>query len=496
MRIVGLPSLLSLSLACASNFALCGNAAAAEPAWQIRHVTVIPADTDEVLPDRSVLIRNGHIEAIVADDGRDSAKGVQVIDGRGKYLIPGLVDAHVHIANEGEIRGNADPVLSGLPLDDGHAYDLQILTTFLKAGVTAVANLGGSERSDDDLLWLRDEIVAGRLVGPTLIVGKRINGPHAEVSKDRHEVPASTQKRPTTAADGIAAVDAARTRGYDFIKPYQHLNRETYQAIVDEAHKVGFVTTGHLPELECDVCVDRDAAFAHSMDNIAHAEELGRYGLQSNLASADLESLAETVARQGMSVTPTLITQKTIVHMYVDRKVPSPPAGWLALVDPVTKRDWYGEGNRYLSQKFREQGGAELFPAIYDFSRVLTRELWKRGVPLTVGTDAPMPVLAFGVSVHQEMFELRQVGLPPIEVLRAASINAHRLFRNPHGTGAVRSGEVADLVLLEADPVSDIHNISRISGVFVRGRWMSMAEIDRLLNTSLRANVRLSERLK
>ena len=79
MRILGLPSLLSLSLAFASNFALCGNAAAAEPAWQIRHVTVIPADTDEVLPDRSVLIRNGHIEAIVADDGRDSAKGVQVI---------------------------------------------------------------------------------------------------------------------------------------------------------------------------------------------------------------------------------------------------------------------------------------------------------------------------------------------------------------------------------------------------------------------------------
>jgi imidazolonepropionase-like amidohydrolase len=102
-------------------------------------------------------------------------------------------------------------------------------------------------------------------------------------------------------------------------------------------------------------------------------------------------------------------------------------------------------------------------------------------VPLTVGTDAALPGLAFGVSVQQEMVELREIGLEPVEVLRAASINAHRLFDPRAGSGAVRVGERANLVLLEADPLADIQNISRIAGVFAQGRWLPMAEIDRKL---------------
>lgn len=453
--------------------------------WVITDVTVVPTDNDEVLPHRTVVIRDGRIEKITPYRAAAIARDAIVVDGRGKFLIPGLVDAHVHIATEGALRDSKDPAIAGLDLGQDHRYDKQVLLTFLKAGVTGAANLGGSPHSDDDLLWLRDEIAAQRILGPRLYVAKRINGPRAEVALKRTSpIPPSRIEAPTTAADGAAAVRNARQRGYDFIKPYQFLNRQTYQAIVDEAKRQGMLTTGHLPELGCEVCADRAFAFDHPMDNIAHIEELGRYGRESDLAPSDIDALADLVASRKVAVTPTLITLETILHMYVNREVAPTPGAWSALVDPVTRLDWAPGNNRYLTQAFRDQDGASTFSAGYDFARVLTRELWKRGVPLTVGTDASLPGLVFGVSVHQEMIELREVGLSPIEVLRAATVNAHRLFDRAGSTGAVRAGERADLVLLDADPLADIQNISKIAGVFVQGRWVSSADIDAMLAES------------
>ncbi|MGH8079344.1 MAG: amidohydrolase family protein, partial [Lysobacter sp.] len=313
--------------------------------------------------------------------------------------------------------------------------------------------------------------------------GKLINGPRAAVATPPDpSAPASKPESPSTAADGIEAVRRARQRGYDFIKPYQFLNRETYQAVVDEAKRQGFVTTGHLPELGCPSCADRAFVFAHPMNNIAHSEELARFArIEHDLAPTDIPALAQAVSDSGMSVTPTLVTLKTIVQMYMYRAVPAVPGDWMGTVDPVTRRDWGEPANRYLSQAFRDQEGADTFPAGYDFARVLTRELWKRKVPLTVGTDAALPGLAFGVSVPQEMIELRGLGLKPIEVLRAASINAHRLFDPQAGSGALREGERANLVLLDADPLADIQNVSKVAGVFAQGRWLSAAQIERKL---------------
>ncbi|HEX2101591.1 MAG TPA: amidohydrolase family protein [Candidatus Synoicihabitans sp.] len=449
--------------------------------WEIRDVTIIPADNDDVLPHRTVIVENGRIARIEPYDAAAATAGAEVIDGSGKFLIPGLVDAHVHIATECSIRDSPDPVIAHLDLGTQHSYHRHVLMTFLKAGVTSVANLGGSARQDESLLWLRDEITAGRMLGPQLYVGKRINGPFTEVMSGRLAPVPSRIEAPTTAADGAAAVRQARQRGYDFIKPYQFLNRTTYQAIVEESQRQGMITTGHLPELGCERCADRAFAFEHPMSNIAHIEELARYARTSDFAPGDIDALADLVAAKGVAVTPTLITLKTIVHMYVERAVPPLPEGWLALVDPVTRAGWSADKNRYLSHSFRDQEGASTFPAGYDFSRLLTRALWKRGVQLTVGTDASLPGLSYGVSVHQEMIELRAIGLTALEVLRAATVNAHALFDRSGGSGAVRIGERADLVLLNADPTADIRNVAQVEGIFVQGRWLSAAAIDAML---------------
>jgi imidazolonepropionase-like amidohydrolase len=452
---------------------------AAPRAVIVDDVTVIATDDGTVLPHRTVLIRDGRIAKIVEHGSKLRVRGAEIVPGNGRWLVPGFVDTHVHITTEGAIRASKDAAIAGLDLGDDRAYERHVMLTFLRAGVTGVANLGGGVRGDESLLRLRDDIAAGRIAGPRLFVGKRINGPRAAVGKIPPDpAPVSTPDAPTTAADGIAAVRAAKAKGYDFIKPYQFLNRETYRAVVDEARTLGLRTTGHLPELGCGTCADRAFAFEHPLDNIAHAEELARYGRETNLAPADATALADLVAQRGIAVTPTLATLKTIVRMYVERAVPPVPAPWLDLVDPVTRRDWSPPANRYLSEAFRAQEGADMFSAGYDFARVLTRELWKRGVRLTVGTDAALPGLPFGVSVQQEMIELREIGLTPVEVLRAASINANALFAPREGGGAVREGQRADLVLLDADPLADIHNVAKIAGVFAHGRWLSIGEID------------------
>jgi len=490
-------AILGVWMAAVAAPAAAGPGAETTARWVVRDVTVIPADTGEALPHRTVLIRDGRIVRILEAGAAPRPQDGQVVDGRGKYLVPGFVDAHLHLANEGAIRASKDPVLAGLPLGPDHRYDRRVLLTLLRAGVTGAANLGGGAASDEHLLRLRDQIAAGRMPGPTLYVGKRINGPRAAVAaKPEGAAPASSVDAPTTAADGIAAVRRARERGYDFIKPYQFLNRQTYRAVVEEARRQRLITTGHLPELGCADCADRAFAFAHPLDNIAHSEELARYArVGSGLAPADVDALAQAVAASGASVTPTLITLKTIVAMYVQREVPAVPGDWAQRVDPVTRREWVPPANRYLSQAFRAQDGADAFSAGYDFARVLTRALWKRGVPLTVGTDAALPGLAFGVSVRQEMIELREIGLSPVEVLRAASINAHRLFDPAGGRGAVREGERADLVLLDADPLADIHNVAKIAGVFVRGQWWPIARIDALLAQDADFERELAERL-
>lgn len=477
------------------------SAAAASPRVEpppllITNVTVIPLDTDEVLRGRDVLIRDGRIISIVAT--RPSrVRGTEVVDGSGKFLLPGFVDSHVHIATEGAIRGSKDAAVAALELPGDHAYNKLVLLSFLRAGITAAANLGGSVASDEDLLWLRDEVSAGRISGPRLFVGKRINGPRAEVVPGAGAaVPASSVSAPTSAADGAAAVQAARQRGYDFIKPYQFLNRQTYAAVVDEARRLGLPTSGHLPELGCASCADRAFAFEHALDNIAHAEELGRYGAESDFAPADITALAELVAQRRVTVTPTLITLKTILYMYTQREVPAVAAPWDAWVDAVTRADWSPPQNRYLSEAFRQQPQAPTFSAGYDFGRVLTRQLWKRGVALTVGTDAPMPGLPFGLSLQLEMQELREIGLSPIEVLRAASLNARRLFAPRLGSGAARPGELADLVLLAANPLDDIRNAGEVAGVIVQGRWLSRAEMETRLGEYVQRNAALATQLR
>ena len=444
----------------------------------INDVTVLPMDKESLEEHQVVTIRDGVIVNIERQPAHPASSKAVLVDGRGKYLIPGLVDAHAHIiplrAAIARAHGRFDALKS--EIQPSHPYDTKVLFAFLREGVTTVFHLGGG---GEDVLELRDLIQKGDLLGPLLVVGKLIDGPTEAVVDDLHKrPPPSSIEQPETAADGRAAVELAVENHYDFIKSYQHLNEETYDAVEAAAHAAGLITMGHLPELGCRTCVSREHPFLVPMNDIAHAEELGRYAMQNDLDPSELTVLTTWVLRAHSKVTPTLITTRAILYMYVHRNVPQLPEHILDTVDPLTLDAWQPEHTRYLSAAFRAQAGLDRYPAGFDFDRVLTRKLFRSGVPLLVGTDAPtVPGLAYGYSVHQEMLELNALGLTPYQVLRAATVSPHELIRDSDRAGLIKADQRADLVLLNANPLTDIRNARNIAGVVVDGHWLSASQL-------------------
>ena len=448
--------------------------AATDTELVINDVTVIPMDKESYDEHQVVTIHDGLIIGIAKQPTSRPGSNRVVIDGRGKFLIPGLVDAHAHIVPLRARLKAGDSRFNRLKseIQPSHPYDSRMLFPYLREGVTTVFHLGGG---GTDVLELRDLIQRGIILGPRLVVGKLIDGPPEAVVTSLHKTPPpSSVEQPETAADGREAVKLAIENHYDFIKLYQHLNQETYDAIETAAHAAHLITVGHLPELGCSNCVSREHPFLVPVNDIAHAEELGRYATQNDLDPSDLSVLTDWVLRAHSMLTPTLVTTRSILYMYVHRHVPPLPEEVLLTVDPITLDAWQPEHTRYLSEDFRAQPGIDRYPAGFDFDRVLTRKLFRSGTPLLIGADAPtVPGLAYGYSVHQEMLEINSLGLTPYQVLRAATVTPHELMRDSDRAGLIKVGQRADLVLLNANPLNDIRNARDIAGVIVGGRWLS-----------------------
>lgn len=440
----------------------------------INDVTVIPMDKESYDEHQVVTIHDGLVISIAKQSTSPPGSNRLVIDGRGKFLIPGLVDAHAHIIPLRARLKAGDSRFDRLrsEIQPSHPYDARMLFPYLREGVTTVFHLGGG---GSDVLELRELIQRGIILGPRIVVGKRIDGPPEAVVTSLHKTPPpSSVEHPETAADGRDAVRLAIADHYDFIKSYQHLNQETYDAIETAAHAAHIVTVGHLPELGCSNCVSPEHPFLVPIDDIAHAEELGRYAMQNDLDPSELSVLTDRVLRARSMLTPTLVTSRSILYMYVQRHVPLLPEEVLLTVDPITLDAWQPQHTRYLSEDFRAQPGIDRYPAAFDFDRVLTRKLFRGGTPLLIGADAPtVPGLAYGYSVHQEMLEINSLGLTPYQVLRAATVTPHELMHDSDRVGLVKLGQRADLVLLNANPLDDIRNARDIAGVIVGGRWLS-----------------------
>lgn len=432
-----------------------GMAVAQSPrAVAIVGVTVIDPATRRVDEDHTVVIRGEEIADVGRSDG-SAPDDAEVINGRDRYLIPGLWDFHFH----------------------GDESHIELL---LAAGVTGVREMGPAPAAPQ----LREEIAAGQRTGPRLVIGHPLDGETSvidwvtEVSDD---------------ATARVAVREGRKSGADFVKVFSFLSRDAFFAIADESRRTGIAFAGHVPyAVTADEAADAGQATIEHLTGVLHggsareAELLGEFasirrgtssltdwmGLwmyqQSRrlLDSQDADRRARLFDRFAHHRTrhvPTLVTLRDWAHFddlphRDDPRRARVPASYFEFFDGFA-----AELERTVPADDRA-ATRESYRAALD----LVSEMHKAGVPIVAGTDMA-PSLPPGAALHDELRELVKAGLAPMDALAAATVNAAEAAGLDR-VGRIRRGAIADLVLLNDDPLADIGATEQIQTVFANGR--------------------------
>jgi len=453
-------TLLSLSLIVILGLTACQAAApkptnAANPtgAYIIKNVTVIDVEKGLAIPGQTITVVGDRIEAVVAQAEASAVKSAEVIDGRGLYVIPGLVDAHVHYL-EAPIFGRV----------------------LIAQGVLLVRDMG---MPNEYILKLRDELNRGTTLGPEMAAAGAILDGNPPV------IP-SISLAVQTPEEGRAAVQNQAAAGVDMIKVYSKLDKETFLAILGEAKKSGLKVVGHVP----DSIYIEDAAQA-GLSSIEHwfgfekviAKQMGMpvkltytglgagYEYMLRLGEVEPQAMQDFYQRlkaSGVTVDPTVVTFKNWPN-----------------VDSLEAKDL--EGGKYISQNLlamwkTQWAGQTEFPDLFwqNWAQMV-KGMNDVGVPLMVGTDLMCPGLVPGYSVHQEMAIWQEAGIPAADVLRSATLVPAQFMGLGDRLGSLSAGKTASFVLLRANPLEDIRNAEQIEAVFLRGQYFDRQALDQLL---------------
>ena len=444
------------------------------------HVTVIDMTGAPPKPDMTVVVTGNRITDLGQSGRVRIPKRAQIINATGKFLIPGLWDMHFHLK------------------DTERTFPL-----FIANGVTGVRNMGGDFQK---LFEWRDEVASGRLLGPRIVAcGPVVDGPHP--SNPDHAIPVSN------AEEGKQAVEFLKRSGADFVKVYDGVPRDAYFAIAEESKRQGLPFVGHIPNAV--TMAEASNAGEKSVEHLgtflegsSSAESELRNWSSPPVKNGDFSAIPIRIAARGNRMLDTYSEEKAVgllallarnktwqvptllakqVNTFIDEisKVQDPNFKYV----PASIRDgWSPDKNffyRYRTPEF----------IVYQ-KRLFQKELEtvgamnRAGVPILAGTDGgPYTVPGFGM--HQELALLVKAGLTPMEALRAATINPAKFLGESDMLGTVEPGKIANLVLLEKNPLEDIRNTERIEGVVVNGRFFPKAVLRMMLaNVEKAANPR------
>ena len=428
----------------------------------INNVTIIDVTDGRLLQHRSVVVRDRKIEDVhYFEPGKGKSSGLQV-NGTGKYLIPGLWDMHVHI-----IFGDWFP----------HAREIT-LPLFIANGITGVRDMGSNL---DILQQWRKEISAGTLVGPRVVMaGPMLDGPQPRF-------PSSIAIK--TPEDGRRAVDDLKQRGVDFIKLQSLIPRDAVFAIAEEAQKQGITFVGHVPDSvrASEMSNAGQKSFEHLIGIFEGASPLEDEFLKGGksegkfLSTYDPERAAKLFALLAKNHTwqcPTLVWERggnliELSDFAKDPRAKYVPAYW----KDVT---W----KRFTDQIQHEFNTDDLATRRRFVEKELqvVKQMHAAGIPFLAGTDTPPGVYIFpGFSLHEEMQRFVAAGFTPLEALQTATLNPAKFLGRESELGTIEKGKLADLVLLDANPLDDIRNTQKIAGVVANGRYFSRADLDKLL---------------
>lgn len=424
----------------------------------IEHVSVLPMTREgTVIADATVVVRDGVIVDLGPTGKLHAPRGLRRIDGRGKWLMPGLSDMHVHLLNWGLIKLQMPQ--AKLPADFLRTEDVAL--PFIANGVTQIQDMG----SLPELLQQRREIDSGAVLGPHYSLAGMVDGPHP-VWPGVARVAASPE-------EGRRAVREIKAQGFDFVKVYSRLDLDTYHAILDEAQAQGIRVVGHLPDAGRG---HPDAVLVRGLTMVAHAEEYAKYS--PDFTDHDIERLLAPTLENHIWLTPTLITMHWIAGQTRDASVVAANP-YLKYTHPALVAQWL-HANRYVESATPKR--VLLFQNIEDFNSRLVRAFAAAGVPILTGTDAIVPGVVYGFSLHDELEMLARAGMTNSQVLQSSTRLAAEFLRVADKRGTLEVGKAADMLLLDADPLADVSNTRRIAAVVVGGRYLSRAQLDGMMN--------------
>ena len=410
------------------------------------NVQVVPMDEERVVSGQTVVVSDGRIVAVGSVDEVPIPEHARVVDGTDRYLMPGLAEMHAHV-----------------PDTDSSNID-RYFSLYVANGVTTIRGMLGQPSH----LGLREALEAGDVFGPRLYTsgpslnGRSVNGP----------------------AQARAMVEEQYASGYDFLKLHPGLSGAEFEAIAKTAREMGIPFAGHVP-----VAVGVEGVLQSGMATIDHLDNylaaalppkspgLGGFGGFFDVLLADqvdADRMAELAAATAASDTWNVPTQ-VLVELRVNDVPVETLSNWpeMRYMPAATVARWAERKAATLAER---DFNAETAARAIDLRRRLIFELHRAGAGLLLGSDSPQVFSVPGFSIHRELEILVAAGLTPYEALHTGTVSVAEFLGSRGGMVAI--GRDADLVLLDANPLADIRNASRIHGVMLRGVWMPAVELE------------------
>jgi imidazolonepropionase-like amidohydrolase len=408
-------------------------------------VNIVPMDSERILEHQTVIIRDGKINKIGSLQDIKIPENAIQIEGRGRYLMPGLVDMHAHVEHE------------------------DALILFLANGVTTVRNMWGFSKH---LTW-KKKIIDGELKGPSIYTaGSLFDGsPGIWDGSIVLEKPEEAEQ----------FVIDQKEKGYDFIKVY-YLQKEPFNALLAAARKHNIPVIGHVSD-----AVGLEGILTSGQYSIEHLDGYwmslesdnspfrDKFDYHSYIMKWNYIDETKMPAAAALTKSSSIWNCPTLI-VYQRNASPAEADSFYALpemkyMDPVSLASW--DPTKYFATKDLTDEEWKAEGKMFSILMKFTGHLHKAGAKLLLGSDTPNPFVVPGFSIHRELQNFIETGMSPYEAIKTGTYNAAECLGELDKFGTIQIGKQADLILLKDNPLEDVANITRRCGVMVRGQWFS-----------------------
>ena len=404
-----------------------------EGVYAFVNVHVIPMDSEQVLENQTVIVKDGRIVEVGSASSVDIPDGAERIEGAGKYLMPGLAEMHGHIPHPSQSA----------------EYIEAVLYMYVANGVTTVRGMLGH----DGQLELRRRANANEIISPTLyLAGPSFNG-NSILSPEQAEQKVRQQVE----------------EGWDLLKVHPGLTLEEFDAMANTANELGIRFGGHVPAE-----VGLKHAIEMGQETFDHLDGYMQYlsGESAPVSEEDMAAIIDMTKEAGAWVVPTMVLWETILG-YTDLEWAT-TLPELKYMPEVIVQQWTNSHTNRVNNPNLDRAALQTH---VDNRMKLLKAMSDSGARILMGTDAPQQFSVPGFSIHIELQRMADAGMTPYEIYRTGSVNVGEYFEEQDTFGLIAEGHRADLILLNGNPLDSVSQIKDRAGVMVRGVWLSENDI-------------------